>query len=187
MDLDADLMSSHLSLCLHISLIATFQFTEIVLSLSLTIWLHHVYWVFFFFFLQNMSTGLDTSVQTTIIHLPLLLSSTLLPHPSISRSMCLSCYLWCVYSLIWLDSSCAAREPSWFPVWPAANWWGCLCLFGFSFFRFFILFLVHSVCFSLFPLWKVNRKWHLESIMLTNLMYSMLNQFTGEGYGKYAQ
>lgn len=47
------------------------------------------------------------------------------PHPSISRSMCLSCCLWCVCSLIWLDSSCAARAPSWFPVWPAANWWGC--------------------------------------------------------------
>lgn len=39
--------------------------------------------------------------------------------------MCLSCCLWCVCSLIWLDSSCVAREPSWFPVWPAADWWGC--------------------------------------------------------------
>lgn len=59
--------------------------------------------------------------------------ASLPPIPSSSRSMCLSCCLWCVCSLTWLDSSCAVREPSWCPVWPAADWWGCyacLCLSG---------------------------------------------------------
>lgn len=64
------------------------------------------------------------SVETTMIHLPFPLPPPL-PHTYISRSMCLSYCLWCVCSLIWLDSSSAAREPSWFPVWPAADWWGC--------------------------------------------------------------
>lgn len=34
----------------------------------------------------------------------------------LSRSTYLSCCLWCVCSSTWLDSSSAAREPSWFPV-----------------------------------------------------------------------
>lgn len=79
--------------------------------------------VFFFFFyymfyLQNVHTDSDTSVPTPIIHLPSL--PFVIPPPSshafISRSMCLSCCLWCVCSLTWLDSSCAVREPSWCPV-----------------------------------------------------------------------
>lgn len=76
------------------------------------------------------------------------------PHVSISRSMCLSCCLWCVCSLIWLDSSCAAREPSWFPVWPAADWWGCytcLCLSGCGYIigRFSVFFLLCGLSASL--------------------------------------
>lgn len=117
--LDDILIQCHLtSLCLHMAH-ATLQSNCFV-----TVSCHLFVSCLFNLFLQKMSTGLDTSVQTTIIHLPFLFHPHPLPHPSISRSMCLSCCLWCVCSLIWLDSSCAAREPSSFPVWPAANWWG---------------------------------------------------------------
>lgn len=127
----------------------------------------------------------DTSVPPTIIHLPFPPSP---PHAYISRSMCLSCCLWCVCSLIWLDSSCAAREPSWFPVWPAADWWGCyICLFlsgsGLIICRFSLFFLLHGLSASLCFL-SGSRKLHLKSVMffLFHLIYSMLSQFTIEEY-----